>query len=474
MRGLFSFLFGASMLLVIERAEAAGESPAKVHFSRMAVLFLFGLAMYIYLVGRHPRPYALVGAIAFLFAKMRVEPIARRRFDGAPAHADLERHAGWARCMRQRGAQHARRGGDLERFRQELRRAFEPVARNGDRRDAGPLDLAGRFRWDHLDSPLGSCSRLVRARDARPQCCSACAAYRSGFLTGGMGARAIPPDRDLLSRPRMARPICCSASTRLRRASTSAGSSSPRSSRPSRSGSSVTIGYAALIILADPSRRLAHERIAAAGRCRLHQLSRHVDPGRPSIFYGWGLGLFGAVGRGDDLPRPAGHLADHAALVEALARPLPLRPVRMGCGAASPRGKLQPMRKRSRQERARSLDPAEILVADLAAEPACASACSSGLVALSNRSTVRLNRRPSSTTSGTSSSGKRRVSTQKRAVLSISSAICGERLRAELARFALHRVRGEDERGGILRRASPLRSARPTSRRPRGNSSGCG
>ena len=44
MRGLFSFLFGASMLLVIERAEAAGESPAKVHFSRMAVLFLFGVA----------------------------------------------------------------------------------------------------------------------------------------------------------------------------------------------------------------------------------------------------------------------------------------------------------------------------------------------------------------------------------------------------------------------------------------------
>ena len=41
MRGLFSFLFGASMLLVIDRATAKGENPARVHFSRMFWLFLF-------------------------------------------------------------------------------------------------------------------------------------------------------------------------------------------------------------------------------------------------------------------------------------------------------------------------------------------------------------------------------------------------------------------------------------------------
>ena len=33
MRGLFSFLFGASLLLVTDRAEAAGEDAARVHFS---------------------------------------------------------------------------------------------------------------------------------------------------------------------------------------------------------------------------------------------------------------------------------------------------------------------------------------------------------------------------------------------------------------------------------------------------------
>ena len=72
MRGLFSFLFGASMLLVIDRAEAAGDNPARVHFARMAVLFGFGLAhMYLIWWGDILAHYALVGAFAYLFARMR-------------------------------------------------------------------------------------------------------------------------------------------------------------------------------------------------------------------------------------------------------------------------------------------------------------------------------------------------------------------------------------------------------------------
>jgi uncharacterized protein len=43
-RTLFSMLFGASLLLVVERAEAAGESGWTTHSRRMAVLLLFGLA----------------------------------------------------------------------------------------------------------------------------------------------------------------------------------------------------------------------------------------------------------------------------------------------------------------------------------------------------------------------------------------------------------------------------------------------
>lgn len=73
MRGLFSFLFGASMLLVIDRARAAGESAARVHFSRMVWLFVFGcLHLYLFWWGDILAHYALVGAAAFLFARLPV------------------------------------------------------------------------------------------------------------------------------------------------------------------------------------------------------------------------------------------------------------------------------------------------------------------------------------------------------------------------------------------------------------------
>ena len=68
MRGLFSFLFGASMLLVIQRAEAKGESGASVHYRRMLVLLLFG-ALHFYLIwfGDILFGYATIGMAAFFF-----------------------------------------------------------------------------------------------------------------------------------------------------------------------------------------------------------------------------------------------------------------------------------------------------------------------------------------------------------------------------------------------------------------------
>ncbi|MBC3941474.1 DUF418 domain-containing protein [Sphingomonas albertensis] len=73
MRGLFSFLFGASMLLVLDRAEASGEDPATVHLRRMAWLFVFGIAhLYLLWWGDILAHYALVGAIAYMFARLPV------------------------------------------------------------------------------------------------------------------------------------------------------------------------------------------------------------------------------------------------------------------------------------------------------------------------------------------------------------------------------------------------------------------
>jgi uncharacterized protein len=71
MRGLFSLLFGASLLLVVERAEAKGGNPVIVHYSRMAWLFVFGMAHLVLLwLGDILNHYALVGAVAFVFRKL--------------------------------------------------------------------------------------------------------------------------------------------------------------------------------------------------------------------------------------------------------------------------------------------------------------------------------------------------------------------------------------------------------------------
>lgn len=68
MRGLFSFLFGASMLLIIQKAEAKGENPASMHFRRQLVLLLIG-ALHFYLIwyGDILFGYALIGMLAWFF-----------------------------------------------------------------------------------------------------------------------------------------------------------------------------------------------------------------------------------------------------------------------------------------------------------------------------------------------------------------------------------------------------------------------
>ena len=76
MRSLFSMLFGASMLLVIDRAARSGESPAKVHYRRMIFLALFGLFhFYVIWFGDILFLYAVGGMIAFLFRERKLKTL---------------------------------------------------------------------------------------------------------------------------------------------------------------------------------------------------------------------------------------------------------------------------------------------------------------------------------------------------------------------------------------------------------------
>ncbi len=68
MRALFSMLFGASMLLLIDREEMAGRNGQRAQITRAIWLFLFGLAHYVLLwSGDILMSYALIGLVAMMF-----------------------------------------------------------------------------------------------------------------------------------------------------------------------------------------------------------------------------------------------------------------------------------------------------------------------------------------------------------------------------------------------------------------------
>jgi len=76
MRGLFSMLFGASTLLVIESAASGGRSAAGAHYSRMFWLAIFGLVhFYLIWFGDILFLYAACGLLLFFFRKLSVRAL---------------------------------------------------------------------------------------------------------------------------------------------------------------------------------------------------------------------------------------------------------------------------------------------------------------------------------------------------------------------------------------------------------------
>jgi uncharacterized protein len=71
MRALFTMLFGASMLLIADRAEGRKPGPAETHYRRVFWLLLIGfLHAYLLFFGDILVCYAIAGAVAFGFRKL--------------------------------------------------------------------------------------------------------------------------------------------------------------------------------------------------------------------------------------------------------------------------------------------------------------------------------------------------------------------------------------------------------------------
>jgi len=298
MRSLFSMLFGASTLLVIERAEASGASGPATHIRRMLVLLLFGLAhFYLVWFGDILVGYALVGLVAFLFRRrpahqlfvlgclfilinmalfgLMVSHMLRLDHAAHAAGATAEQVRGWNDFGRMFYPFPADVAQDLAIYRGSFgTRLHEMVTA----RLTEPLRGSLFFGWETLGLML-----------------LGMAAYKSGFLTGSWDDRSY-------------RKVAgwCLGIGALAFAALVAADFASRFYIPTLFGGflvatapfrvAMAFGYAALIILL--SRRMGPfaQRVAAAGRCAFsNYLGTSIIAA--FVFYGWGQGLYGRVSR---------------------------------------------------------------------------------------------------------------------------------------------------------------------------------
>ena len=188
LRALFALLFGASLLLVVRRAEAAGANAVAVHLRRMATLFVIGCAhLYLLWWGDILTQYALIGTVALAFAWL---PARLLLLGGAAALALAVLDGAELALAAQAAAPQATpaQAGDWA----ALSGVFGVPPRSAMLEEIaiarGPWAEAVAWRWTHLASPLRAAWH--EGAETLGYMLLGMAGLRSGFLTGDWSARA--------------------------------------------------------------------------------------------------------------------------------------------------------------------------------------------------------------------------------------------------------------------------------------------
>ena len=286
MRGLFSFLFGASMLLVVQRAAAEGDDPWRVHGSRMAWLFLFGMAhLFLIWAGDILHHYALVGCVAYLFRSKGVRALLWWGAGLVAVQCLLAASVGMT-AYAASGAGLAEGFGrpSPDRLTAEiavLRGGFlDGIAHRLDRDGGNPVALLLFGGAETLGYMLWGMAGL-----------------KSGMLTGAWDRRHY------LRWAALSLPVGWAAYAAIGWWVASSGFDWRRVVLASLTLSTpirplLIVGYAcAIVLFARPGGWLVG-RIAAAGRAAFtNYLGTSLF--MTAVFNGWGLGLFGRIGRAD-------------------------------------------------------------------------------------------------------------------------------------------------------------------------------
>ena len=297
MRGLFSLLFGASMMLIIDRATANGESAAQVHYRRMAWLALFGLAHYFFIwFGDILFLYAIIGMIAFRFRNWppaRLIKVAIIIFAVGLAIWGVQ--FGGLQAFQFFATQPDASAGTARQFRELMATdlAFNIAPDLALHRGSYAAIVMDKI--DAWSRPL--ISVVEASGETLPLMMVGMAMQKSGFITGDWGAadyrrwvKRMLPAGLLLTMVLAVWIVAVDFDRITALAVLYFWDGIPRMM--------LTIGYAALLImLIDRYRKhpmLA--RVAAAGRAAFsNYLGTSIV--MTTIFYGYGFGLFGHVGR---------------------------------------------------------------------------------------------------------------------------------------------------------------------------------
>ena len=271
MRGLFSFLFGASMLLIIQRADAAGQPSERVHFARMLWLLVFGL-VHFYLIwwGDILSLYAVIGMFASFYVYQPSATLLRWGVLLVLAQALVELTAGQPPA-----SDPITISSSLNLYRSGF--AHIAAHRLGDDL-LYPLANIGTYGWETLGYMLFGM-----------------AALKTGFLSGEWPRRRYK--QIALFGFGIGLPIYA-----LLAVEQISSGFSPDSIRYWNFAATTLVrpptilAYAALIILLGSGRGVLARRIAAAGRAAFtNYLGTSLI--MTFLFYGWGLGRFGTLGR---------------------------------------------------------------------------------------------------------------------------------------------------------------------------------
>src|SRR5688572_25154512 len=299
MRGLFSFLFGASTLLVIERARQSGASPARVHYARMLWLLVFGLLHFYFIwFGDILAGYALTGLILYFFRNLSIRALIIWGVSLVVVQFLLFAAIGAGAVYMSQAA--AGPNPDPEMMRQwgQMQKGFAPLA--GPALAAklalfqGPYaDLVHLRLIEHGTNPLFGL--LFFGWETLAYMLFGMAALKSGLFRGEWPVARYR--KIALTGLLIAVPVYAVLAWLLIRADFSVPMIfvlSMAATVPFRPV--MVLAYAALIILVTRGGGRLVERIAAAGRAAFtNYLGTSIL--MTTLFYGYGLGLYGSMSR---------------------------------------------------------------------------------------------------------------------------------------------------------------------------------